>query len=194
MTDLPDPTFRSRAATSSAPDASVRPARSSDALGIASTMLESWRRGSYADVLAGELAGLSPADVTEDWRSSIADPPTPRHLVLVALEGPALVGYAVVAPAGGAEAGGGEVGEVVDLVVHPDHTRAGHGSRLLAASVEHLRAQGCSEVVTWCVDTDVVRRAFLESAGLVPDGGARRLDMGPGTPGLTQVSLGAALD
>jgi GNAT superfamily N-acetyltransferase len=176
-----------------AADASVRPARAEDALSVGAVMLASWRR-QYADVLPRDtLAQLSPLAVADDWKRSISAPPTPRHLVLVALSGAAIVGYAVAAPAGDAGATAGAVGEIVDLVIDPDHTRAGHGSRLLAAAVDHLRGHGYAEVITWSGEKDRIRLRFLESAGFAPDGASRTLDSGPGTAALKQVRLGASL-
>lgn len=175
-------------------DASVRDARAEDALAIGAVMLASWRR-QYADVLPKQaLDQLSPLAVADDWKRSITSPPTPRHRVLVALDGQGVVGYAVAAPAGDPGLTAGTVGEVVDLVVHPDSTRHGHGSRLLNAAVDHLRAHGYTEVVTWCGEGDRLRRRFLESAGFAPDGGTRTMDSGPGTASLTQIRLTAALD
>ena len=176
-----------------AADVSVRPARAEDALAVGSVMLAAWRR-QYADVLPKQaLDQLSPLAVADDWKRSITAPPTPRHAVLVATEGAAIVGYAVAAPAGDAGATAGTVGEIVDLVVDPDRTRAGHGSRLLAASIDHLRNHGYAEVITWSGDKDRIRLRFLESAGFAEDGGSRTMDSGPGTASLRQVRLGASI-
>jgi ribosomal protein S18 acetylase RimI-like enzyme len=184
MVDLPFPL----PSAPSAPDAGVRPARAADAGDIAAVQVAAWSR-QYADVLP--LAALdreAEQQMAEHWAESIAAPPTPQHTVLVATAGRLVVGYAVLAPD---EPG---TGEVADLQVHPDATRLGHGSRLLTASVEHLREHGARALVTWCGEADAPRRAFLESAGLAADGVRRRLDMGEGTPGIDEIRLGARLD
>lgn len=176
-----------------AADVSVRPARAEDALSVGAVMLAAWRR-QYADVLPKQaLDQLSPLAVADDWKRSITAPPTPRHTVLVATEGAAIVGYAVAAPAGDVGATAGTVGEIVDLVVDPDHTKAGHGSRLLAASIDHLRRHGYTEAITWSGEKDRIRLRFLESAGFADDGGSRTMDSGPGTATLRQIRLGATL-
>ncbi len=176
-----------------AADVSVRPARAEDSLAVGAVMLASWRR-QYSDVLPKQaLEQLSPLAVADDWKRSITAPPTRRHVVLVALAGPSIVGYAVAAPAGDSGATAGGVGEVVDLVVDPDCTRAGHGSRLLAAAIDHLRGHGYAEVITWSGEKDRIRLRFLESAGFATDGGSRTLDSGPGTAALKQVRLGTSL-
>jgi GNAT superfamily N-acetyltransferase len=186
MVDLPFP----QGPVSAAPDAGVRPARPSDAADIADVQLAVWRQR-YADVLpVGTLGPAAAEQMAEHWAGSVADPPTALHAVLVATSGRLLVGYVVTAPSADEDG----TGEVVDLEVRPDATRLGHGSRLLAAAVDHLRGHGSTAVAAWCGETDAARRAFLESAGLAPDGVRRRLDMGEGTPGVAELRLSARLD
>lgn len=185
MVDLPFPVV----SAPSAPDAGVRDARAADADEIAGVQLAAWRRR-YSDVLPQDaLADDVRADVAAQWAESITSPPSPGHRVLVATSGRLVVGYAVLSP--GEEPG---AGEIADLEVHPDATRLGHGSRLLAAAVEHLRQDGRASVVAWCGASDEARRTFLESTGMRPDGVRRRLDMGEGTDGVDEVRLSARLD
>ena len=66
--------------------------------------------------------------------------------------------------------------ELLELHVRPDRRREGHGSRLLAASVDQVRAQGAQTATAWVGATDDAARAFLSEAGL----GARRLPPHPG--------------
>lgn len=186
MTDLPFP----RVTASAAADSSVRAARPQDALGVADVQLAVWR-AAYAEVLP-EVVDLDRDDVAEQWRRSIPDAVSSHHLVLVALEGPAVVGFLVAAPL--PEGARPAQGEIADLLVHPEHTRRGHGSRLLAAGVDLLRQRGDREVLTWCGQDDAPRRTFLESAGFAADGVRRTLDMGPGTPALSELRLTALLD
>lgn len=186
MVDLPFP----RTGAPSGPDAGVRAARPDDAGGITEVQLAVWRR-QYADLLPPAALGDDAADeMTRHWAASVQDPPTPAHRVLVATAGRLLVGYASAAPLDDDPA----TGEIVDLQVHPDATRLGHGSRLLAAAVDHLREVGCTGLVVWCGADDAARLTFLGSAGLAADGGRRRLDMGEGTSGVDEVRLGAGLD
>jgi ribosomal protein S18 acetylase RimI-like enzyme len=167
-------------------DVSVRPARDADAPAVAATTLAAWR-AAYADRLPPEvLAGLDPDAATETWRAAIADPGPNR--LLVACSGPEVVGYASLGPGDGP---GAELGE---LEVAPAHQRRGHGSRLLAAAVDHLRAQGFSSVLTWIDEADAARAAFLESAGFAPDALARVLDLdGAGTVTVRQRRWSALL-
>lgn len=186
MVDLPFP----QPSAPSAPDAGVRPAHPRDASDVAAVQLAVWQR-QYADLLpASSFDTATQTQMAQHWAESIAAPPTSTHAVLVATAGRLLVGYAVTSPVED-EPG---TGEVSDLQVHPDATRLGHGSRLLAAAVEHLRERGCTSVVAWTGAADTARRTFLESAGLAEDGVRRRLDMGAGTDGVDEVRLGARLD
>jgi L-amino acid N-acyltransferase YncA len=66
------------------------------------------------------------------------------------------------------------------LLVEPRWGRRGHGSRLLAAAVDHARADGMTRAVMWIPEADSASRDFLISAGWSPDGLARGLDTGAG--------------
>jgi GNAT superfamily N-acetyltransferase len=193
MLDLPAPTFPR-------PDASVRPARQSDAEALAAVTLASWRE-QYAAVLPAAASALDQAALVARWTDALDS--SDGSTVYVACAGDDVVGLAVVAPgsdpdlvshASGATAVTDEadVAEVAELVVRPGSTREGHGSRLLAAAVDHARGQGRTSVVVWCGTGDDARRAFLESAGLAPDGATRTLDDGAGTI-WRQVRLAASI-
>jgi len=172
----------------------VRPARTSDAAEVAAITLASWT-GPYSAVLPdGALDGVSVDDLAAEWTTTLADLPTPRHLVLVALDGTRVTGYAVLAPSTDPDVSGADdLAEVVDLVVHPGHHRRGHGSRLLAAAVDVERAAGVVELTTWVVVADEPRAEFLRAAGFAPDGAERTLDTGPGTRAAAQARWSARL-
>ena len=61
--------------------------------------------------------------------------------------------------------------------MEPRWGRRGHGSRLLAASVDGWRADGFATAVAWSYEKDPATRAFLTSAGWEPDGATRALDV-----------------
>lgn len=168
------------------PDASVRPARPTDAEAIAATTLDAWR-ARYADLLPPEvLAALDAAAAAATWRAAILDPG--QHRLLVACAGPQVVGYVSIGPG---EGPGAELGE---LEVRPADQRHGHGSRLLAAAVDHLHSQGFTSVLTWVGETDAARVEFLTSAGFAADGVGRVLDLdGTGTTTLRQQRWSAYL-
>lgn len=158
-------------------DVSVRPARPADAAAIAEVQLETWRAG-YAEILPAEaLAGLSDADAEARWREAIVSPPTPVHAVLVALHAGRLVGFAAAGP-GLDEDASDERAEIYELLVGPGFQQAGHGSRLLSASVDHLEVHSYRQLVTWRFPDDEPALRFFRSAGWADDGSRRTLDMG----------------
>ncbi len=170
-------------------DAAVRPAVPADAPAVGAVQARAWR-AQYAE-LAPTLAELTPEGLAAAWRDAIAGPPSPRHAVLVATSGSAVVGFVAVAPADDAGADAAD-GEIVALVVDPAHQRAGHGSRLLSAAAATLRESGALRVSAWIPARDEPRRDFLASAGLVLDG-ARRTLQGPSGERVQEVRLSATL-
>lgn len=170
-------------------DASVRPAHPDDAPEIARVQIQTWREAYRSTVPPTVLDTLDERQATESWRSAIIDPPSTRHRVLAALELDRLVGFSAMTP--------GETGDPADmatiaiLLVEPRFGRRGHGSRLLAAAVEHLRGDGFARATTWLLARDQVSQGFYRSAGWDADGAARALNMA-GTE-VDEIRLHAAL-
>lgn len=166
-------------------DVSVRNAVPGDESAIAAVQLGAWR-AAWTDTLGeGALAMLDEAAVVERWRTAIASPPARTFHVLVAMAGHRLVGFASVAPVPAPPNAADQTpgGILLALEVAPGEQRAGHGSRLLTAAVDTLRADGADQVITWVTDGDEARIRFLSSAGLSPDGAVRELTSGPGPDG-----------
>jgi GNAT superfamily N-acetyltransferase len=176
-------------------DVSVRPARPDDAGEIGRIQVETWRTA-YATVLPPPVVQSLSADAfTTAWSDAITAPPSPRHHVLVALEQQWCVGFTAVGPADDLEDADPEPSTTVaigPLLVEPRWGRRGHGSRLLAAAVDHARADGMTRAVAWIPERDAASRSFLESAGWAPDGYARALDTGAGE--VREVRLHTQLD
>ncbi|MEV3927636.1 GNAT family N-acetyltransferase [Actinomadura coerulea] len=163
-------------------DVGVRPARRADAAAVAGIQVRAWRHG-YRDLLPADVLSQVTSDAAvERWRDRWAEaataPPSPRHRLLVAVASDLVVGFAAHAPAEDADLDPAGAAEMITLLVDPLHTRAGHGSRLLAATVDLLREDGFTTLVSWVFEGDEVTRTFLGSAGWAPDGTARTLDMG----------------
>ncbi|MEW2440302.1 GNAT family N-acetyltransferase [Micromonospora marina] len=166
----------------------VRPARLEDAGEIARIQLATWRVA-YRRILPRHvLDNLDEAYLARRWSAAVQEPPSGAHRVLVAVEQAAqsyLVGFVASGPADAdalapdepAEALGSDVAAVTDLLVEPRWGRRGHGSRLLAAAVDHWRADGLTRAVAWAFDADAATRKFLGSTGWEPDGAARALDV-----------------
>jgi ribosomal protein S18 acetylase RimI-like enzyme len=171
-------------------DVSCRVAWSDDAPAIAAVQVRAWRT-SYADLLPAEvLAGLDPDDIAEGWRASFARPADARNRVLIALERNLVTGFAITGPAGDPDCDPVADGEITDLTVDPHKRAGGHGSRLMQAAVDTLKADRFTRAVTWLPAADDGTRAFLTAAGWGPDGAHRTLDLtGDGSVTVKQVRL-----
>ncbi|MEU9506562.1 GNAT family N-acetyltransferase [Micromonospora sp. NPDC048170] len=166
----------------------VRPARPEDAGEIARIQLATWRVA-YRRILPRHvLDNLDEAWLARRWRAAVQEPPSGTHRVLVAVEQAEqsyLVGFAASGPADAealapdepAEALGPGVAAVTDLLVEPRWGRRGHGSRLLAATVDLWRSDGFTRALAWAFDDDAATRKFLTSTGWELDGAARALDV-----------------
>ncbi|HEY8533172.1 MAG TPA: GNAT family N-acetyltransferase [Micromonospora sp.] len=166
----------------------VRPARVDDASEIARIQLTTWRVA-YRRLLPRHVLDQIDEDwLTQHWHEAIASPPSERHRVLVAIEQAAqthVVGFTAFGPADEQalapneppERLGSDVVAVTELLVEPRWGRRGHGSRLLAASVETWREAGFTTAVAWAYEGDLATQSFLTSAGWAPDGAARALDV-----------------
>lgn len=176
-------------------DRAVRLARASDAHGVGLVQARAWQSRYAGTLPKGVLAELEPADLADRWRAATSSPPSPRHRVLVALEHDRVVGFAATAPSEDPDLEPMLDGELVMLLVDPDATGRGHGSRLLAAAAEHLRGDGFRHAVSWVLATDDAWRAFLDGAGWAPDGAHRELDTGADDAAvLRQLRLHTALE
>lgn len=160
-------------------DASVRTARPSDAPAVGLVQAEVWQAG-LTGVLAPELLeALTGPRFASVWRQSLEHPPSPRHRLLVACAGPQVVGYVALGPVEDEPGLDPQTsGMILDGGVHPRGRGAGHGSRLLNAAVDTLRAgaaggQELDTVAAWVLADAEATRAFLQAAGFEPDGAWR---------------------
>ncbi len=201
-------------------DTSVRLATPSDAAGVTRVQAAAWR-AAYAEVLPPDLlAELDSAAVTRQWLEAIVAPPTPRHRLIVALDAAEVVGFAAFGPSAdpdlrsagpdrasadpdlpsaGPDLAGGVDAELFALCVDPARARAGHGSRLLNAAVDHLREDRFRQVYGWLPDLprqgNDRLRAFLDGAGWGDSGARRVLDLaGDGGLVVDQVRLHTSID
>ena len=158
-------------------DVSVRPARPADAERVARVQLSTWRTA-YADLLPAEALDVPEVQAAALWLGAVESPPSPRHRLLVAMERDELVGFAASGPATDDGVDDESTAELLTLLVEPRWGRRGHGSRLVAASVEHWRGAGFSTAVAWAFERDPATRGFLTGSGWEPDGASRGLDTG----------------
>jgi GNAT superfamily N-acetyltransferase len=164
----------------------VRPARAEDAGQIARIQLSTWRTAYRRLLPRHVLEQLDEEWLAERWLAAVTEPPSPRHQVLVAVEQAEqsyLVGFAAGGPADEAALAPEEpplpatTAAVTDLLVEPRWGRRGHGSRLLAATVDRWRDNGFDTAVAWAYEGDPATVKFLTSAGWQPDGAGRALDV-----------------
>jgi GNAT superfamily N-acetyltransferase len=173
-------------------DASVRLARESDAPAVGMVQATVWR-DAYAGVLPAQvLDTFEPTAFANAWRRSLASPPEGIYRLLAACAGAQVVGFASIGPSQDPDASP-ETGELSAIGVHPQARRAGHGSRLLNASVDTLRGAGAETMHTWLLADDEATRAFLVQAGLVPDGAFRDRVVAPDGQTAREVRLVAHL-
>jgi GNAT superfamily N-acetyltransferase len=165
----------------------VRPARPEDAADIARIQLSTWRTAYRRMFPPHVLAQLDEAYLARGWTEAITAPPSVRHRVLVAVEQgesrASTVGFAAAGPADEqAQAPdepplGDDLAAVTDLLVEPRWGRRGHGSRLLAATVDLWREDGFKGAVAWVYEADTTMKKFLTATGWEPDGAGRALDV-----------------
>ena len=153
-------------------DAEVRPARTADVDALAAVQVRAWRGDG---LLPEQWLELDESQIALEWARSLLLPGD--NLLLAAFAGEALVGYAALGPSGDPDSTP-RTGELLALEVDPDHRRAGHGSRLVAAVVDAARGRGLTDLTTWIPLDAEARRAFLLAAGWGPDTAYRDLDTG----------------
>ncbi|SYZ34059.1 GNAT family N-acetyltransferase [Propionibacterium australiense] len=164
----------------------VRLAMADEAGRIAELQAGAWARAGLGDQLPGH------AVVSATWLSAITAPPLASYRVLVATaeDHRTVLGFAAIGPSEDPDA------EPTDAVVGEfvvGRTGRGHGSRLLNAVVDTMRADGFERATWWVPTTDDGLRAFLTGCGWAPDGAHREIGPEDGSVSLRQVRLHTAL-
>jgi GNAT superfamily N-acetyltransferase len=178
-------------ASGSSSNVLVRPARLGDPLLISTVQARAWTMA-YGNLLPeATVAALTPQALLPAWQRAVSQPPSPKHAVLVAVADDILVGFAAVGPSEDRDAADTD-GQLAVLAVDPLHQRQGHGSRLLAAAVDHLRTHGLTAMTVWVPEGDLARGAFFSSAGMLADG-ARRTYAGAQDSTVAEIRFAADL-
>ncbi|SPF69233.1 Acetyltransferase (GNAT) family [Propionibacterium ruminifibrarum] len=164
----------------------ARLAMADEAERIAELQAGAWARAG----LAAQLP--DPAAMSAAWLSAIVAPPlaTYRVLVATAQDHRTVLGFAAIGPSEDPDA------DPTDAVVGEfviGRTGRGHGSRLLNAVVDTLRADGFERATWWVPTTDDDLRAFLTGSGWAPDGAHREIGPEDGSTSLRQVRLHTAI-
>jgi GNAT superfamily N-acetyltransferase len=164
----------------------VRPARLEDAAEISRIQIATWRVAYRRLLPRHVLDGLDESAITASWQATVEAPPSERHHVLVAVEqtpeASYVVGFGAFGPADEDHTAPGEIlpasaVAITELLVEPRWGRRGHGSRLLAAAVDHWREEAATTALAWVFDQNPAMVKFLTSAGWAPDGNTRALDV-----------------
>lgn len=111
---------------------------------------------------------------SRSWHGAIVRPPLAQFRVLAAVSDDKVVGFAAVGPSDDDDAEPGVDGLVAEFTIDPPAQRGGHGSRLLNACVDTLRADGFERATWWVRTTDDALRGFLIEAGWAPTAATRR--------------------
>lgn len=174
---------------------SVRLALPAEAAEIAALQRRAWIDRTSSDdpltsLYTGLLAAVDLDAMVASWHRAITRPPEARFRVLVAVAGSGgVTAFATPTPSDDPDADARHDGAIAEFAVDPHARRRGHGSRLLNACVDTLRADGFDRATWWVESTDDALRAFLVGAGWAADGGSREIGTDDETVRLKQVRL-----
>ena len=168
---------------------SVRLAWPAEAASIAELQRRAWATQLPADLADVMLGRLVVEEMADAWLAAITRPPRASYRVLVAVDQERVVGFATTVPSPDEDAEEGRDGEVEQFVVDPVAQHRGHGSRLLNACADTLRADGFGRASWWVAATDDDLRRFLTAAGWAADGASREIGLEDGSVRLKQVRL-----
>lgn len=174
----------------SAPEGFVRLALPAEAAAIAAIQQRAWADDSATADLVREL---DPDQVIRVWQAAILRPPLATFRVLVALArttaGEEVTGFAVVSPCSDPDASEADDGAVEEFVIDPAQRGHGHGSRLMQAVVDTLRADRFTRATWWVRATDDRLRGFLTGAGWDADGAHREVGTDDGSVRIKQIRM-----
>jgi ribosomal protein S18 acetylase RimI-like enzyme len=168
---------------------SVRLALPGEAGSIADVQRRTWAAQLSAEIAAAMLGEMTLGEMEDVWREAITRPLQAEFRVLVATQQHRVVGFATTRPSSDPDAKPGRDGEIEELWVDTLAQRRGHGSRLLHACVDTLRADGFTRATHWVASTDDITRRFLTEAGWGPDGGFREVASEDDSVRLKQIRL-----
>lgn len=168
---------------------SVRLALPTEAPQLAALQRRAWVDQLPAAMAEPMLASVDLDAMTQAWAGAIARPPLARFRVLVAVNAERVVGFAALGPSDDDDAEPGDDGLIAEFTIDPAARRLGHGSRLLHACVDTLRADGFTRATWWVRAADDALRHFLDGTGWSPDGAHREIGTDDGHTTVKQVRL-----
>ena len=180
--------------TSPTADLSVRVAWADDAEAIAAMQRARLADGVRRPVARPMRITLDPDTTAQAWRAPSPPPATRATACWSPWSATAWSASPCTSPATDPDCDPVADGELQELTVAAGERGKGHGSRLLQAAVDTLRADRFTRAVLWTVASDDDLRRFLTDAGWAPDSAHRELDLdGTGTTTVKQVRLHTAL-
>jgi len=173
---------------------SVRLALPSEAGAIAALQRRSWQQTLPVEMAGDVLATVDLAEMTSRWEAAILRPPLAQFRVLVALGDERVIGFAALGPSDDPDAVAGQDALIAEFMVDPLAQRRGHGSRLLNACVDTLRADSFERATWWVRAGDDILRQFLSVAGWAADGAHTEVALTESGPSLKLVRLHTAIN
>ncbi|WP_303978098.1 GNAT family N-acetyltransferase [Dongia mobilis] len=145
----------------------IRPARATDAAGIARVHVETWQ-DAYAGLLPDKhLLRLNAQTHALAWTRNLSLAEGPRHAMVAVVTddmgGEDVVGFVNFGPA--RESRPKDEGEVFMLYVATDWREQGIGRALIGAAFAALRTRGCKAVSIWCLSDNVAAIGFYQHLG-----------------------------
>lgn len=157
----------------------VRPARESDAAGIAAVHVQAWREA-YAHLMPAEfLAALDQGRREAGWRTIIADEVTN---VLVALDGEQVIGWASAGSRRDGSAPTDRELELEGIYVLASAYGSGAGQQLLDAAV------GNDAAFLWMAENNPRAEAFYRRNRFERDGGKKTESFGGASVSVVRLS------
>ncbi|PKQ30964.1 MAG: GNAT family N-acetyltransferase [Actinobacteria bacterium HGW-Actinobacteria-2] len=172
---------------------SVRLALPAEAPAIAAIQRRAWSANFDQATAADLLSSVDLATMTESWTAAITRPPLAQFRILVAVSDDRVVGFAALGPSDDPDAEAGVDALVAEFTIDPPAQRRGHGSRLLNACIDTLRADGFTRATWWVRSTDDIVRRFLTEAGWDADGAHTEVAMTDDGPHLKLLRLHTAI-
>lgn len=143
-----------------------------DSTAIAEIQRDHWHRRYDANDIA-QSGSRDFEAFAQRWALTIERPQNAHFRVLVATSDDVVVGFGVVYPSQDPDSDPDSDSEIGEFVVASAYRRVGHGSRLLNACADTMRADGYSRAVCWLDVGDDPARSFLVGSGWSPDGAHR---------------------
>jgi ribosomal protein S18 acetylase RimI-like enzyme len=147
----------------------LRNATPDDAIAIATVHVASWQVA-YRGLLPDEiLDGLSVPDRARIWAERLGGATPPRSKTLLVADRTGVLGFAASGPALDVD-DDPTAGELYAIYLDPRAWGRGHGARLHAGVLEHLRRAGFTHACLWVLDSNERAQRFYRRQGWAETG------------------------